>query len=173
MTDGVDISALTPEQAAAKLVEMTRNFRGPPSDNPQAQLNRLYADPEKRQKLEAGDGATRREFDQLVQAAAKIDPIEAAMSGFLPDVPTSEMRLMSEAASWLRDIGIREDVVRETLSNQSTTQEIHDAAVNWKKEKMTNPEFVKAYLNGGLEERRLMTLCAIVLTQPITKGKAA
>jgi hypothetical protein len=173
MSDGTDISALTPEQATVRLNEMTAAFRGPPSDNPQAQLDRMYADPEKRQKLEAGDGVTRREFDQLAQAAAKIDPVDSVMSGFLPDVPTSEMRLMSEAASWLRDIGIREEVVRETLSNQSTTQEIHDAAVNWKKQHMSDAEFVKKYLNGDLEARRLMTLCAIVLTQPITKGKAA
>jgi hypothetical protein len=104
VSDGADISALTPDQAAAKLAEMTAAYRGPSSENPQAQLNRMYADPEKRQKLEAGDGATRREFDQLAQAAAKIDPVDSVMSGFLPDIPTSEMRLMSEAASWLRDI---------------------------------------------------------------------
>jgi len=167
----VDPFLLSPEQAAAKLAELSAAYRGPPADNEQARLDAFYSDPEKRQKLEAGDGATRREFDALAQAAAEADPTAAVMAGVLPEVPSSDLREMSELASYLRDLGMSESLVKETISNQETTQEIRDAAVNWEKQHLSNEEFVKRYLNGDIEARRLMTACAIVKTQPIGKSK--
>jgi hypothetical protein len=166
----VDPFSLSPEQAGAKLAELTATYRGAPSEHPQSKLNRLYADPEKRGKIEAGDGATRREFDALAQAAANADPVEAALAGQLPDVPSSELRQKSELASFLRTLGLRDEVVREAIDTDSTVnRETHDAAKDWKARNLSDETFVKAYLNGSVEHVKQVTLCNIILMQPIAE----
>ena len=167
-----DIAALSPDEATAKLADMTAAFRGPPSQEPQAQLDRFYADPSKRQLLEAGDGATRKEFDELAKAAANADPVEAVMKGALPEVVNSEQRLMADFADHLRSIGVRDEVVREALENKPITQELHNSAKDWRTAHMKDREFVKKYLEGDVEAVKLMAACHILLTLPI-KEKAA
>jgi hypothetical protein len=171
MTEGTDISALTAEQASQKLAEMEAEFRGVQYERPDSKLNDRYADPAWRAKLEAGDGKTHAEFQELAKAAAEMSPVDAVMTGVLLDVPTSQMRLMEEHASYLRSLGLSEVVVREGISGeQSVSQEIHDAAVDWKKKATTNRDWVKEYLSGSVEHVKQMTLCQIVLNNPI-KGK--
>jgi hypothetical protein len=167
-----DIFAMSAEEATAMLEKISTDFRGPLAEDPKDQLARRYGDPEWRGKLQAADGATRKEFDELATKAAEADPVEAVMTGALPEVVNSEQRLMAHTASYLREIGLSEAVVREAISDQSTTQEIHDAAKDWKRRNLSDSEFVKAYLNGSIEHVQKVTLCNIILTQPI-KGKAA
>ena len=172
MTESATFFPLTPDQADAKLAEMTAAYRGPGED-PRSKLHAAYADPAKRGKLEAGDIATKKEFDELIRAAAvPADPVEAALSGKLAELPTSDELQMSKTATMLRGMGLRDDVVREFISGQETTQEIHDAAKAWKQRTLKDQDFVKRWLDGDVEAAQKMTLCGIVLTQPI-KEKAA
>ena len=162
-----EASAMSPEQASAKLAEMKIAFDGPPSDHPVAQLKRLNENPAWVAKLNVGHFEARADFDRLVQAAAKADPVEMAMSNILPELPTSELLQMNLIAGMFREIGLSEDVVKEFLSGTPTTQAIHDAAASWKTQHTKDAEFVKAYLSGDVEAVKLMTACAIVLTQEI------
>lgn len=172
MTETAGHFPLTHEQADAKLAEMTAAYRGPGED-PKSKLHAAYADDTKRQKLEAGDLATKREFDELIKAVTvPADPVEAALSGKLSNFPTSEELQLSRSASMLRGLGLSDDAVREAISDSTTSQEIHDAAKAWKAQHLSDQDWVKRWLNGDAEAIKEMTLCGILLTQPI-KGKAA
>ena len=80
-----DTPNLTPEQATAKLAEMTAAYRGaPPSDKPtdaagaRARLNHLASDKAWVDKLNAGDVAARGEFKALTeQVAGSTEPYAA------------------------------------------------------------------------------------------------
>jgi len=163
----VDPFALSPEQATAALAEMAKTFQGAPSQDPTAKLNRLYADPAWRAKLDAGHLETRREFDALTKAAAEVDPVTAAMTGALPDLPSSELRHMSETAAYLRSLDLSEDVVKEVLSGQPTTKAIQDEARAWRDRQLKTPEYVEAFMAGEPEAVKKMTLCSIILSQPL------
>ena len=76
MTD-TPISAMTPEQATAKLAEMTAAYRGPPpTDKPttaaeaRARLNHLATAKSWNDKLSAGDVEATREFKALTAQVA-------------------------------------------------------------------------------------------------------
>ena len=172
MTDAdIDVSMLTPAQAAEKLAEMTVAYRGTPSEDAAAKLERFTQDRGKGQKLQAGDVETRREFDELVKAAADANPIEAAMTGKLPELPTGEQVLMKNTAGMLKEFGIRDEVIRETLSGQPVTQAEHDATKIWRDQHLADKEYVKKWLNGDIEARKEMMLASIILSSKI-RGKA-
>jgi hypothetical protein len=172
MTESATFVPLTHEQADAKLAEMTAAYNGP-GDDPRSKLHAAYADNAKRGKLEAGDLATKREFDELIRGAAvPADPVEAALSGKLPDIPTSEQLEDSRTAGMLRGLGLSDDAVREFISGQPTTQEVQDAAKAWKKQHLGDTEWKQKWLSGDAQAIKEMTLCSIILTQAI-KGKAA
>jgi hypothetical protein len=170
MTD--DIATLTPEQATARLNEMTAAYRGAPSEDPAEKLARFTADRDKGQKLLNGDVATRREMEALVkEAATDANPARAAMSGNLPEIPTSEQRLMANMADVFRDVGISENVIEQALSNREITQAEHDAAKNWKEQKLSDGDWVKKWLSGDALCRKEMMLADIIIVSTI-KGKA-
>lgn len=166
-TAPVDPFTLTPEQATAALAEMAKAYQGEAPQDPASKLNRLYADPQWRGKLDAGHLETRREFDALREAAAAIDPVTAAMTGALPDVPSSELRHMAETASYLRSLGLGEAVVKEVLSGQPTTKAIQDEARAWRDRHLKTREFAEAFMAGEPEAVKKMTLCSIILSQPL------
>jgi hypothetical protein len=170
MTDTPDAWSMMPEQAAAALAEMTAAFRATQPVSPQQQLDEKYADPKFRARLDAGSLEARAEFDHLVKAAADADPVQAAMTGSLPEIPDSSLRLMADFAGYLREVGLRDEVVQEALENRQTSQAIHDEAVAWRERHLKDEAFVKAYLGGDQEAVQKITLCSIVLAQPIAKG---
>jgi hypothetical protein len=170
MTDNVE--TLSPEQAGAKLADLTAAYKATLPVSAQKQLDDFYADPDKRGKLEAGNIQTRREFDEMVTAAAAEDPVKAAMSGALPDLPSSELRQMSELAGWLRELGISESSIAQALSGAQETQEAFDYVKQLKASWLIDPEWVKRWLAGGEKEKRDMVLSSIVLVNG-PKEKAA
>ncbi|MGA2056917.1 MAG: hypothetical protein ABSG88_16580 [Bradyrhizobium sp.] len=129
----------------------------------QKNLDDFYANADNRQKLEAGNVETRRAFDQLVTAAAAEDPVKVALGTVLPDLPSSSLRQMSEAAVWLRQLGIRESVVEQALRGTPETQEAFDYVTQWKADRLADPEWTKRWLAGGEKEKREMVLASIVL----------
>jgi hypothetical protein len=162
---------LSPEQAGEKLAAMTKEYRGAPSKDPKAVLAQNYAWPAWREKLEAGDGKTLHEFNELARAAAEENPVGAVLSGNLPEVASSEIRLMEHTASTLREIGIRDEIIKDVLAGTHEVTKVEwDLTVQWKQDHMEDPEWVKALLSGNAKARRELTLATIILNGGI-KGE--
>jgi hypothetical protein len=175
MTEAVDPFTLSAEEAGDKLAAMTKEYRGEPSKEAKDVLQRNYAWPAWREKLEAGDGATWKEFNELAKAAAEADPVKAVMSGNLPDVASSEQRLMEHTASTLRSIGIRDSIIEDVIAGtHKVTKEEWDLTVQWKQDHMEDLEWVKSLLSGNAKARRELTLATIILNGGIRgEGKRA
>jgi hypothetical protein len=165
----IDPFSMTPEQATEKLAQMTTAYRNDQLVNP---LHQKYADPAWRARLELGSPEVRAEFDQLVTARAAADPVQAAMTGMIPERASSDLRMMEHTASFLRDIGIRDEVVKQTLSADEVSRAEYDAVKNWKADALKNEEWTKKLLAGDREAQRQLVLANIVLTSQIRKDAA-
>jgi hypothetical protein len=67
-------------------------------------------------KLLASDPAATKKFKILTAMVAEGgDHVDRALSGALPDVPDSDLKTMAGTADMLRTLGIKPDVVRQTL----------------------------------------------------------
>ena len=135
-------------------------------------LDARIADKDFGAKVFAGDVAANRELKDLTSMAANSDAstIAAAMSGNLGDMPDSSVKLMSETAGMLREIGIREEIIEQTLKGHEVSAEEYKLVEAWKARQMKDPIFVKAYLSGDPEAGQKMTLAAIILSGGI-KGE--
>jgi hypothetical protein len=144
-------------------------------------LATLQSDKTWTDKLLAGNAAVKTEWnglhervvrgdDQEKQAESLSERVIAAMTGNLQSAPDSDAALMNVTAGLLRELGIRDEVVMQTLSGQEVTQAEFDAVKHWKERAMRDSEFTKQYLNGDPEARQKMTLAAIVLSSNI-KGE--
>jgi hypothetical protein len=80
---------------------------------------------------------------------------------------------MIGVAGMLREIGIRDEVIRQTLTSKEVTQAEYDAVKSLKAERMRDHAWVKEYLAGNGPHKRDMMLMNIVLTSPIKKEAAA
>jgi hypothetical protein len=169
----VDPYSLTAEQATAKLAEMTKAYQATKrSDDP---VTDRYADNKGRvDRLVSGDPKERAKFDALMAKKAEADPVEAVMTGTLPDVPSSEHRQMNELASYLKSLGHPDAVVREALTTEDApiSQELHNQLKAWKAKALSNPEWSKAYLSGSVEHRLQMESAIIALMHPIAEKAA-
>ena len=90
-----------------------------------------------------------------------------AMSGVLPPAANGEMREMAGLTEFLRDTGITDDVIRQTLSGHEVTQAEYDATKRWHDQHMRDQEFTKKWLAGDPEAARRMTLAHIILSGPV------
>jgi hypothetical protein len=138
----------------------------------------LQADKAWTGKLLAGDAAVKQEWNSLHERAARGDEQEklaaslservaAARSGNLQSAPDSEAELMNVTAGLLRELGIRDEVVMQTLSGHEVSQAEFDLVKNWQTRAMRDAEFTKRYLTGDPEACQKMTLAAIVLSSNI------
>jgi hypothetical protein len=143
----------------------------PPANAVEArsQLATLTADREWGAKLFAGDIAANKQFEELTSKAAGVDDakIALAMSGNIGDVPDSSIKMMASTATMLREIGIRDEVITDTLQGKEYSKTEHDLAAAWQKRHMNDREFVKRYMAGDAEAREKMTLANIILSSPI------
>jgi hypothetical protein len=142
----------------------------PPANAQEArtQLDALIADTDRGAKLLAGDPALAKEFKILTAMVAEGgDQVDRAMTGALPDLPDSELKAMAGTADMLRELGIKPEVVRQTLENHSVTQAEFDATKAWQARSMKDQAFVKAYLEGDPDAARQMMLASIILSSPI------
>jgi hypothetical protein len=125
-------------------------------------------------KLLASDPAATKEFKILTAMVAEGgDHVDRALSGALPDVPDSDLKTMAGTADMLRELGIKPDVVRQTLENHEVTQAEYDATKAWQARTMKDQFWVKAYLEGDPDAARQMMLASIILSSPIKSGAAA
>jgi hypothetical protein len=129
-----------------------------------ARLTALSGDKAWSGKLLSGDLAATKEFNDLTTMVAESgDGVAVAMSGVLPPAANGEMREMAGTAEFLRDVGIRDEVVRETLAGAEVTQAEFDATKRWHDQHMRDQEFTKKWLAGDPEAARQMTLAHIIL----------
>ncbi len=135
-------------------------------------LDARIADKDFGAKVLSGDISANREFRDLQNMAASDDDstIAAAMSGNIGEMPDSSVKLMSETAGMLREIGIREEIIEQTLKGHEVSAEEYKLVEAWKARQMKDPVFVKAYLSGDPEAGQKMTLAAIILSGGI-KGQ--
>lgn len=91
------------------------------------------------------------------------DKIDIAMLGQLPAGANGEIRELAGTAEFLRDVGIRDEVVRATLAGAEVTQAEFDATKRWHDQHMRDQEFTKKWLSGDPEAARQMTLAHIIL----------
>jgi hypothetical protein len=148
----------------------------PPANAAEARtrLDALLADRDQGAKLLAGDSEVTRNYRDLRAMADNPDPadvVAAAMSGNVGELPDSEVALMANTAGLLRDIGVRESIIEETLRGHVVTEQEYKLVEAWKARQMRDPVFVKAFLSGDAEARTKMTLAAIVLSGGIKDAR--
>jgi hypothetical protein len=144
------------------------NVPAPPANAMEArtQLDARLADKDWGARLTAGDANANREFRDLQSMAATSDDstIAVAMSGNIGEMPDSSLKLMSETAGMLRNIGVREEIIEQTLRGHEVSPDEYKLVEAWKVRQMKDPVFVKAYLGGDPEAQRLMTLASVILS---------
>ena len=135
-------------------------------------LDERKADPEWGAKIFAGNPDANRELRELTSKAAGSDDsvVAAVMSGDLSKMPTTETHIMAGAAGMLREVGVSEEVIAQTLKGHQVSEQEYKLVYAWKIRHMKDPEWVKRFLNGDVEAREKMTLADIVLSGGI-KGQ--
>src|SRR5437868_1426109 len=88
-----------------------------------SRLSVLAADKIWADKLLSGDPAANKEFGELnSMIAAGADPVDQAIAGtVLGDIPDGDQKRMAEAATWMRGLGLSDDVIRQQLSGHEVT----------------------------------------------------
>lgn len=140
-------------------------------------LNELKSDVAWRDRYLAGGLTEARQINELHEAINKGDnpDVDKAMAGILDDGPIqrSEHMQMIGAAQWMREKGIRDEVIREALTGKGVTQQERDAVERLKADRLRDHAWTKEFLAGNGEHVRDMTLMNIVLTASIRKSEAA
>jgi hypothetical protein len=92
------------------------------------------------------------------------------MSGNIGEMPDSSVKLMANMAGLFRELGIREEVIKQTLEDHQVTQQEHDVVAKWKADRLKNSEWVKKWLSGESVQAREMMLANIVLSSNVKGG---
>jgi hypothetical protein len=139
-----------------------------------ARLDAFVADLGKGAKLLARDPETTKEFKSLSEMASGEDAstVAAAIAGNPGDMLDSQLKMMANTAGMLRDIGIKEGIIKEVLQGHLVSAEEFKLTEAWKARQMKDPVFVRSYLSGEPEAREKMVLADIILSGGI-KGQSA
>jgi hypothetical protein len=133
-----------------------------------ARLTALGADKAWYERFTNGDPSAAKEFHSLTTMVAEGgDHIDIAMSGQLPPAANGDLRELAGTAEFLRDLGIRPEVVRETLAGKEVTQDEFNATKIWHSQHMKDQQFIKDWLSGNPEAAKQMALCHIILSSDI------
>jgi hypothetical protein len=141
-------------------------------------LATLQADKAWTGKLLAGDVSVTQEWnglhervhrgdDEAKEAKSLADRAAAAMTGDQRSLSDPETKQMNATAAMLRELGIRDEVVTQTLTGRDVTQAEFDVVKNWQTRALRDEAFTKLYLTGDPEACQKMTLAAIVLSSNI------
>jgi hypothetical protein len=171
------------QAATAKLAEMTAAFQArekpgwdmkAPTTSAEARnrLDALVSDPAWRNKFESYDSATRAEFHALTNLSSEGGPVEHALAGIVPPGgintnPGADLAQMADAVPFFRELGIRDEVIRELLEDRPSYPIHLRQARERKEQRMKDKAWVERWFNGGREERReMMLLNFIICTDP-------
>jgi hypothetical protein len=122
-------------------------------------------------KLLSGDAAVTTEYRGLRDLINRPDPADSvaqAMSGadlgFMPNSADVQMR---NYAGFLRENGLNDLQVSETLVGREATQAEVDAARLWKQQNLNSKEFAARLMSGEPDARRQLLVANIILTSPL------
>jgi hypothetical protein len=143
----------------------------PPTNAAEARiaLDGKMVDKEWGAKLFSGDAATTTEYrslQDLINRPDSTDAVAAAMSsadhgGIIQDSGTVELR---GQAGYLRELGLNELQVKETLEGKEPTAAEVDMAARWKAHSFKSKEFVTRLMSGEPEARQQLLVANIILT---------
>jgi hypothetical protein len=183
--DRPDRQVLSPDQATAKLAEMSAEFRGKskatkdPKTPAQAaaRLDELRAIDGWAKLYLAGSGPHVAEFNRLHELASSkdADNIDAAIAGTPADGIFLDKghRDNVQTAVLLRDAGVDDPaVLRQVLSNAPVSAAERDAAQSMKSRLMKDHNFQTRYLSGDGDAVRQMALLNVVLTREVKTEEA-
>jgi hypothetical protein len=130
----------------------------------QARLNAFVADNVKGALLLAGHAETNREFTQLTAMASGEDAstVAAAMAGNVAEIPSSSVKLMADTAGMLREIGIREEIIEQTLKGHEVSAEEYKLVEAYKSRLFKDPTFVRSFLSNDQEAKQKIMLISII-----------
>jgi hypothetical protein len=139
-------------------------------------INELKSDTAWRDRYLGGGLTEKREMTALQEMLNKSDnpAVDRAMAGVLDDSPfqRSGHLAMVSATAMFRDLGIKDEIIRETLAGREYPQAEHDAVKALKAERMRDHAWVKEFLAGNGQHKRDAMLMDIVLSSPIKEAVA-
>ncbi|GMP11851.1 hypothetical protein [Bradyrhizobium sp. TM239] len=140
-----------------------------------AQIDALTTNAEFGSKLLSGDVAATQQWNDLHSVLGKGgDEIENAMNGVVlgaDSIPDGQSKLLAEGASWMRSLGLSDDVVREALEGAGVSKEEYRMVTDWRNRQINDPAFAKRFLANEAEAVRLMMTASVVIAGGI-KGEA-
>jgi hypothetical protein len=148
----------------------------PPANATEAatRIESFKTDATLRDKLLAGDATATKEWHELHGLIASADDrVSSAMAGQLSEIPDSDHRLMANTATMLRELGLNEGTVQQTLENRPVTQQEFDTVTALKAQKFRDQEWKKSLLSGDAQTVKELSLINIVLSSPIEKKEKA
>lgn len=142
----------------------------PPANAAEAssRLTELGADKAWAQRFYGGDTGARQDFERLTTMIANDGKkIDMAMSGALPELHDGDLSHMAGLADMLRESGIRDEVIRETLAGGKVTKAEFDATKAWLDQHLNDKIYVAKWLNGDVEARQKFLLAHIITSSEI------
>jgi len=137
-----------------------------------ARLDTLRADKSWSEKLVTGDSAATKEWNDLHHLAATGDDVDVALSGTLPNLPSSSVREMAGTAEMLKSMGFTPLQIRETLSGREASQAEVDMATAWKAQNLGSKDFTDRLMRNEPDAIRQLLVANIILSSPLKKEKA-
>jgi hypothetical protein len=155
----------TPEQATARLAQMTAEYQKantpvPTSDRgaARAELDALGNDPNWRAAFFRGSPAARQQFSELAAKAAGGDETAAVLAG---DIPSPEIeitgsavggrittRAMAVEVGALRESGLNDDTIRQIVDGTPASAAEVAMARRYREMRMSDPAWTARYLKG-------------------------
>jgi hypothetical protein len=183
-SEPMDLSALSPGQATAKLAEMSAAASPPPPIAPataadaRARLDVLTKDQAWGKSFLDGNADARREFASLIEQVTAADDVQQAIDGTAPPAQPLETningspsrRVVAEVIASMRQNGIADDVIAQTLRGDPVTRAEFEAVKQYQRARHGDPDWVSRLLKGGYAERREHELMNIVLSSEVRDG---
>ena len=156
----------TPPGATGDLLGTPPEFKT--VDAATVRLTELQASAEWRDKVLAGDPAATREFKAITQRIAQGD--DESLPGVAEDGQTilREGQISRsdavDAIAHLREMGLSDEVIAEAFAGSLNSAEVVQRTHALYKQRMSDQEWAKRLLAGGMAERRELALMSVILS---------
>jgi hypothetical protein len=124
-----------------------------------AEIGRLKSDAAFQQLLLKGDE----------HALAKVQALQRTINSGSKTVIGGEnqQEVEQRLSAWQDFAGLDPAVIEQIRSNGSVSKAEYDEAARMKKQFMADRDWARRYFDGGMKERRQMSLVSIILSSPI------
>jgi hypothetical protein len=126
-----------------------------------------------------GSGPEVAEFHALNARIATADRVADVINGSA-DAPIIETTFGSQlntsklmdAVAGLRDLGWNDDAISAVIKgNETVPAEVHEYAKQWKRDAMSDEQWVRAYLGGDAVARRQMASANAIINTTVKENK--